>query len=162
MDRKEIEALVRAMRREGVTSFVWERTSNPEEGDSERLEVRFDGGGGAGVAAPAFVSAVAAPVAVAAAPVVAASPAAEPAKGPETRPVKSPIVGTFYRAPSPDAVSYVNVGDRVKKGQVVCIVEAMKLMNQIESDLDGVIAEILVENGAPVQFGQELFRVVVA
>jgi acetyl-CoA carboxylase biotin carboxyl carrier protein len=161
MDRKEIEALVRAMRREGVTSFVWERTSNPEEGDSERLEVRFDGGGGAVVAAPAYVSAVAAPVAVPAAP-AAASPAAEPAKGPETRPVKSPIVGTFYRAPSPDAVSYVNVGDRVKKGQVVCIVEAMKLMNQIESDLDGVIAEILVENGAPVQFGQELFRVVVA
>ncbi|MBM4366002.1 MAG: acetyl-CoA carboxylase biotin carboxyl carrier protein, partial [Deltaproteobacteria bacterium] len=74
------------------------------------------------------------------------------------RAIRSPIVGTFYRSPSPDAPVYVNVGDRVRKGQVVCIVEAMKLMNQVESDLDGVVAEILVENAQPVQFGQDLFR----
>jgi acetyl-CoA carboxylase biotin carboxyl carrier protein len=74
--------------------------------------------------------------------------------------IKAPIVGTFYRSPAPDAAPYANIGDRVKKGQVVCIIEAMKLMNQIESDLDGIVAEICVENGQPVQFGQELFRLV--
>jgi acetyl-CoA carboxylase biotin carboxyl carrier protein len=74
--------------------------------------------------------------------------------------IRAPLVGTFYRAPSPDAPAYAKVGDRVRKGQVVCIVEAMKLMNQVESDVDGVVAEILVENGQAVQFGQELFRLV--
>jgi acetyl-CoA carboxylase biotin carboxyl carrier protein len=88
------------------------------------------------------------------------APAASPVIAPraEGRAIKSPIVGTFYRSPSPDAAAYVNVGDRVKKGQIVCIIEAMKLMNQIESDVEGVVTEILVENGQPVQFGQELFR----
>jgi acetyl-CoA carboxylase biotin carboxyl carrier protein len=90
----------------------------------------------------------------------AASPvAATESAPPDGRTIKSPIVGTFYRAPAPDKASYVEVGDRVRKGQVVCIVEAMKLMNQIESDLDGIVDAILVENAAPVQFGQELFRV---
>ncbi|MGO5543937.1 acetyl-CoA carboxylase biotin carboxyl carrier protein [Blautia sp. HCP3S3_H10_1] len=71
--------------------------------------------------------------------------------------VKSPLVGTFYAAPSEDAPAFVKVGDKVKKGQVLAIVEAMKLMNDIESDFDGEIAEILVENGQPVEYGQPLF-----
>ncbi len=73
--------------------------------------------------------------------------------------VTSPIVGTFYRAPAPDADPYVEIGDRVKKGQILCIVEAMKLMNEIESELDGRIEEILVENAHPVEFGEPLFRI---
>ena len=73
--------------------------------------------------------------------------------------IKSPIVGTFYRAPSPDAVVYVDVGDFVKPGQVVCIVEAMKLMNEIESDVSGKIVKILVKNEDPVEYNQELFLV---
>jgi acetyl-CoA carboxylase biotin carboxyl carrier protein len=73
--------------------------------------------------------------------------------------VSSPIVGTFYRSPAPDASPYVEVGSRVKKGQIICIIEAMKLMNEIESDADGVIAKILVENGKPVEYGQALFVV---
>ncbi|MCD6087807.1 MAG: acetyl-CoA carboxylase biotin carboxyl carrier protein [Candidatus Hydrothermae bacterium] len=72
-------------------------------------------------------------------------------------PIKSPIVGTFYRAPAPDADPFVQVGDVVKKGQVLCIVEAMKVMNEIESDINGKVVEILVENAQPVEYGQVLF-----
>ena len=73
--------------------------------------------------------------------------------------IASPIVGTFYRSPSPDADPYVDEGDYVKKGQVLCIVEAMKLMNEIESEVTGKVAEILVQNAQPVEFGQPLFRI---
>lgn len=73
--------------------------------------------------------------------------------------VTSPLVGTFYAAPSQDLPPYVQVGDKVKKGQVLAIVEAMKLMNEIESDFDGEIVEIYVENGQPVEYGQKLFRI---
>jgi len=73
--------------------------------------------------------------------------------------VASPIVGTFYAAPSPDSPIYVRIGDRVRKGQVLCIVEAMKLMNEIESDVDGVVAEIYPKNAQPVEFGEPLFGV---
>lgn len=73
--------------------------------------------------------------------------------------VKSPLVGTFYAAPSEDAQPFVKVGDKVKKGQILAIVEAMKLMNDIESDFDGEIAEIYVENGQPVEYGQPLFSI---
>jgi len=74
--------------------------------------------------------------------------------------VVSPMVGTFYRAPSPSSPPFVEIGDVVKKKQILCIVEAMKLMNEIESDADGIIKEIFVENGKPVEFGQKLFAVV--
>lgn len=73
--------------------------------------------------------------------------------------IKSPIVGTFYRAPSPDAEPYVQVGNSISKGTILCIVEAMKLMNEIESDVDGKIVKILVENGTPVEYNQPLFLV---
>lgn len=74
--------------------------------------------------------------------------------------IKSPLVGRFYVAPSEDAAPFVSIGDSVNKGQVVAIVEAMKLMNDIESDFDGVVAEVLVENGESVEYGQPLFRIV--
>ena len=74
--------------------------------------------------------------------------------------VKSPLVGTFYSASSPDSAPFVKVGDTVKKGQVLGIVEAMKLMNEIESECAGTVAEVLVENGEPVEYGQPIFRIV--
>ena len=74
--------------------------------------------------------------------------------------VASPLVGTFYVAPAEDAEAFVQIGDTVKKGQTLAIVEAMKLMNEIESDYDGTVAEVLVENGAPVEYGQPLFRII--
>ena len=73
--------------------------------------------------------------------------------------ITSPIVGTFYRASSPESPPFVNVGDRITKGKVLCIIEAMKLMNEIESDVDGVIAEIYPQNGQPVEYGEKLFAV---
>ncbi|MGF2687750.1 acetyl-CoA carboxylase biotin carboxyl carrier protein [Marinobacter sp. DUT-3] len=94
-----------------------------------------------------------APAAEAAAP--AASESSAPA-APSGHAVKSPMVGTFYRSPSPTAKAFVEVGQQVKAGEVVCIVEAMKMMNQIESDKSGTVTEILVENGQPVEFDQPL------
>ena len=73
--------------------------------------------------------------------------------------VTSPIVGTFYKAPNPDSKPFVTVGDRVSKGQVLCIIEAMKLMNEIESDIDGVVAIVYPQNGQPVEYGEKLFAV---
>ena len=73
--------------------------------------------------------------------------------------VTSPMVGTFYRAPAPDAPAYVEVGDRVEKGQTLCILEAMKLMNELEAEISGTIREISVNNADPVEFGQVLFRI---
>ena len=73
--------------------------------------------------------------------------------------IKSPMVGTFYRSPAPEAPSYVEVGSRVTKGMTLCILEAMKLMNELPADVDGTIREICVENGEPVEYGQVLFRV---
>ena len=100
---------------------------------------------------------VAAPVAPApVAPAPAPTEPAAPAKVQGTT-INSPMVGTFYRSPSPGAKPYVDVGQKVKAGDTVCIIEAMKLLNEIEAETDGVIQEILVENGAPVEFGQPLF-----
>jgi len=82
---------------------------------------------------------------------------AEPVKDTSTyQEVHAPIVGTFYRAPSPESSTYINVGDKISVGQVICIIEAMKIMNEIESDVDGTVVEILVENASPVEFNQPL------
>lgn len=104
------------------------------------------------------------PAPVAAAPVAAAAPTATPAAPPAApaedanlHTVKSPIVGTFYESSSPGSPAFVKVGDQVESGQVLCIVEAMKLMNEIESDLSGEIVKRLVTNGQPVEYGQPLF-----
>ncbi len=108
-----------------------------------------------------------APVMMAPAPVYAPAPsyaaAPAPAAAPEVKDnahvVTSPFVGTFYRKPNPDSPSYVSLNDKVDKGSVLCIVEAMKLMNEIEADVAGTIVSILVEDGAPVEYGQPLFRI---
>jgi acetyl-CoA carboxylase biotin carboxyl carrier protein len=99
---------------------------------------------------------VAAPAASAPVVVEATAPAAEK-PAPSGHQVKAPIVGTFYRSSSPDAAPFVQIGDKVESGQVLCIIEAMKLMNEIESDKAGTIREILVQNAQPVEYGQALF-----
>ncbi|HEX6202028.1 MAG TPA: acetyl-CoA carboxylase biotin carboxyl carrier protein [Thermoanaerobaculia bacterium] len=134
------------------------------------FRLRIDGR----AAQPAVAAASAAPApgpapAAAGAPATAPPPAAAAAEGageegdealpPGSHLVRSPIVGTFYRAPAPDADPYVDVGSRVKKGQVLCIVEAMKLMNEIESDVDGTVIRILPQNAQPIEFDEPLFAV---
>jgi acetyl-CoA carboxylase biotin carboxyl carrier protein len=117
------------------------------------------------VAAP-MAPAMAGPATAAAAPLAVAAPmaAAAPAPAPDAEPlelsvVTSPIVGTFYRSPDPSSPSFVEVGQRVKKGQTLCIIEAMKLMNEIESEYEGEVVKVYVENGQPVQYGERLFAV---
>jgi len=86
-------------------------------------------------------------------------PQAAPVEKKNTTEIKAPMVGTFYRAPSPDTNPYVEIGDKIDKGQVICIIEAMKLMNEIKSEIKGKVVDIAVENGNPVEFGQVLYVV---
>jgi acetyl-CoA carboxylase biotin carboxyl carrier protein len=139
------------------------------EGDDFRLEVRRN------LPAPAPVALVQAPVAVppavpgstlappaapaAAAASASAPPPAPPAARSDLQEITAPMVGTFYRAPAPGDPPFVEIGNRINAGQAVCILEAMKLMNELESEVSGELVEILVENGTPVEFGQVLMRI---
>ncbi|HEX6370525.1 MAG TPA: acetyl-CoA carboxylase biotin carboxyl carrier protein [Longimicrobium sp.] len=114
------------------------------------------------VAAAAAAPAVAPAAAPAPAPTAAAAPAEAAAPAPPASTlveIKSPMVGTFYRAPAPEAPAYVELGSRITKGQTLCILEAMKLMNELPSEVNGTVREVCVENGEPVEFGQVLFRI---
>lgn len=111
------------------------------------------------VAAPAVAKSGEVAVLTAEAAVPAAPPAAPPGKHSDLLTISSPMVGTFYRSPAPDEPPFVNVGDRVSTGQTVCIIEAMKLMNELEAEISGEIVEILVNNSEPVEFGQTLMLV---
>jgi acetyl-CoA carboxylase biotin carboxyl carrier protein len=133
------------------------------EQEGLRIKIRKEGGGAQVVhAAPGVTAAAAAPAPRApvspAAPVSALSDGALDADV-ELAVVKSPIVGTFYRSPEPGAPPFVDIGASVKKGQVLCIVEAMKLMNEIESEYDGEVVNVYVESGQPVQYGERLFAI---
>jgi acetyl-CoA carboxylase biotin carboxyl carrier protein len=118
------------------------------------------GAGAAGQPAVPLVAANAAAPAQPLAPATAAAPLAPPVED-KAHVVTSPFVGTFYRKPNPDSPNYVAVHEKVDKGQVLCIVEAMKLMNEIEADVAGTITAILVDDGAPVEYGQPLFKIFV-
>jgi len=148
MDLRKLKKLIDLVQESGIAEL--EITEGEER-------VRIARGGAVSIVPPAgTVSPAAAP---AAAPVPAApAPApAAPEAAPEGHVVKSPMVGTFYRAPSPEAKPFVDVGSTVKEGDTICVLEAMKLMNEIEADASGVIKAILVENGQPVEYGQALF-----
>jgi len=110
------------------------------------------------IAPMAAAPVAAAPVAAAAAPAAKAA-AAEPASGKKTLEIKSPMIGTFYRSGNPDTPPFVSVGDKVSKGQTVCIIEAMKLFNEIESEVSGTVVKVMVENASPVEYDQVLFVV---
>jgi acetyl-CoA carboxylase biotin carboxyl carrier protein len=112
----------------------------------------------AAVVAPAHFTAAPAPVLPAAAPPTAPAPKAETSDG-NVSYITSPFVGTFYRSPGPDSAPFVDAGTRIRKGQVICIVEAMKLMNEIEAEIDGVVVQCLVENNSPVEYGEPLFKI---
>ena len=143
----EVKALVKVLEGTDVTSLRWDRNGQP-------LVIRRG-------QVPALAPVFHAPAPVAAAAAAPRAPALELEAKPEAKPgtiITSPFVGTFYRSPSPDSPPFVDVGTVVKKGQVLCIVEAMKLMNEIEAEAPGKVAEIMVPNATPVEFGQPLFR----
>ncbi len=149
MDLRKLKKLIDLVEASGISEL------EITEGE-EKVKIVKGGGAPAVVAAPVPGPAAPAPVAPPA-PAVSAPPAETPEAAPEGHPVKSPMVGTFYRTPSPDAKAFVEVGQAVKEGQIVCIIEAMKLMNEIECDKSGTVKAILVENGQPVEYGQPLF-----
>lgn len=154
MDLRKLKTLIDLVSESGVAEL------EITEGDDRVKIVNRVGAAPVAAAAPAVIATpVVASAAPAAAPVpaVAAEPAAAPVAAEDTRTINSPMVGTFYRAPSPGAKPFADVGQKVKAGDTVCIIEAMKLLNEIETEYDGVIKEILVENGQPVEFGQPLF-----
>jgi acetyl-CoA carboxylase biotin carboxyl carrier protein len=148
MDIRKVKKLIELLEESGVAEI------EIHEGEESVRISRYAAGAPAAVPAPAPVPLPVAATAEAAAP--AAQPAAaEPAVRGHT--VDSPMVGTFYRAPSPGASPFVEVGHRVNEGDTLCIIEAMKMLNQIEADKAGVVEAILVENGEPVEYGQALF-----
>lgn len=152
MDLRKLKTLIDLVSESGVAEL------EITEGDDRVKIVNRVGAAPVAAAAPAVIATpVVASAAPAAAPAVAAEPAAVPVAAEDTRTINSPMVGTFYRAPSPGAKPFADVGQKVKAGDTVCIIEAMKLLNEIETEYDGVIKEILVENGQPVEFGQPLF-----
>ena len=148
MELKDIKAVIDLMRKNDLSVFEMEK-------DGFRLKLQKGSGELPAFTQPAPAHAPAA--APASAPAETASPAAE--KSSALKDIVSPMVGTFYRANSPESPAFVDVGKEVTEESVVCIIEAMKVMNEIKAETKGVIAEIVAENGKPVQFGQVLFRV---
>src|SRR5436190_18948276 len=151
MDLRKLKKLIDLVQESGIAEL--EITEGEEK-------VKIVKGGAVSVsAAPLPAPAAPPPLAAtpAAAAAAAAASAADAAAGQEGHVVKAPMVGTFYRTPSPDAKAFVEVGQTVKEGQTICIIEAMKLMNEIEADASGVVKAILVENGQPIEYGQPLF-----
>jgi acetyl-CoA carboxylase biotin carboxyl carrier protein len=152
MDLRKLKKLIDLVQESGIAEL--EITEGEEK-------VKIVKGGVVSVSAaptaPAPVAVAPASAAVAAPAATTAGASAEPAGGQEGHLVKAPMVGTFYRSPSPDAKAFVEVGQPIKEGQTICIIEAMKLMNEIEADASGTVKAILVENGQPVEYGQPLF-----
>jgi acetyl-CoA carboxylase biotin carboxyl carrier protein len=160
IDLKQLREIMRSLKQFDVTELEIEK-------DGERIYVRR--GPEAIAMTPAIAPGLAPPVTLGGAsvppPAGPASPSVPPpppvprADDPNIVTITSPFVGTFYRAPSPDSAPFVDVGAEIRPGQVLCIVEAMKLMNEIESEISGTIVEVVGENGKPVEYGDVLFRV---
>ena len=150
MDLKDIKAIIDLMKKNSITEFELERQ------DSKIRLKRGLNGGAPVVQYDEPPIAIAAPVltAVGTASTVIAQPMATGEID-----IKSPMIGTFYRAPSPEAGNYADIGTEVNADTIVCIIEAMKVMNEIKSEVKGIVTQVLVENGKPVEFGQPLFKV---
>lgn len=153
MELKDIKAVIDLMKKNDLSVFEMEK-------DGFKLKLQKGAGEQTVFTTPPNGLPPAAPPAAASAAVSAAAPPVqETAKGPALREIVSPMVGTFYRAGSPESPAFADIGKEVTEETVVCIIEAMKVMNEIKAEIKGVIAEVVAENGKPVQFGQVLFRV---
>jgi acetyl-CoA carboxylase biotin carboxyl carrier protein len=148
VDLKDIKAIIDLMKENDLSVFEMEK-------DGLKIKLQKD----AATSGVPFVPAPAAAATVAAQPLAVATPSPAGPQGIPLKEIVSPMVGTFYRAGAPDAAPFVDVGAQVNEDTVVCIIEAMKVMNEIKAETNGVLAEVAVENGKPVQFGQVLFRV---
>ena len=156
MDLKDIKAIIDLMKKNSISEFELEK-------QEFKIRLRRSNGGGHGGSvedtvppAPAYYPMPAPPAQLS--PPGSPTPAASAPAGNEVE-IKSPMVGTFYRAPSPEAANYVEIGTEVNADTVVCIIEAMKVMNEIKAETRGVVTQLLVDNAKPVEFGQPLFRI---
>jgi len=155
MDLKDIKAIIDLMRKNNLTEFELER-------QEYKIKLKRGGGNQQVSDEPGYYPVVPIPPAPAPLPAPAAAtvappvPAVAPTPTPE---IESPMIGTFYRAPSPESQPYVEVGSEVNPETIVCLIEAMKVMNEIKAEVKGVVTAILVENAKPVEFGQPLFRI---
>lgn len=152
MDLKDIKAIIDLMKKNSLTEFELERQ------DFKIKLKRGQNGGGVAYEETPSAGYPASPGTLPGSNVLP-GPSANPPPAPGTAEIKSPMIGTFYRAPSPEAPNYIEVGAEVGPDTVVCIIEAMKVMNEIKAEMRGVITAILVENAKPVEFGQPLFRI---
>ena len=155
MDIKEIKAVIDLMRKNSLTEFEYEK-----DGTKIRIQRGPDGKPQVFSSSPNLLATptlVPIPTALPSAPLAPSPTPTPPAESLPT--IKSPMVGTFYGSPAPDAPAYVSVGTAVTPESVVCIIEAMKVMNEIKAEMSGTITEILVESGKPVEFGKPLFRI---
>ncbi len=152
MELKDIKAVIDLMKKNDLSVFEMEK-----DGFKLKLQKGHENGGGM-MYSPAPAP-MAAPAPAPGGPAAASPASPAPAAGGGLKDIVSPMVGTFYRASSPESPSYIEVGASVNPESVVCIIEAMKVMNEIKAEVSGTIAEIVAENGKPVQFGQVLFRV---
>lgn len=152
MDLKDIKAIIDLMRKNAISEFELER---------QEFKIRLKRGQnpGSGVVFDDTVTTITAPANPVALAAGAAAPARAAEPGAATIEVKSPMIGTFYRSPSPEASPYIDIGAEVGPETVVCIIEAMKVMNEIKAEVRGVITQVLVDNAKPVEFGQPLFKV---
>ena len=149
MDLKDIKAIIDLMRKNSVSEFELEK-----QDFKIRLKRAPNGGGSITYEeAPTVTYVQSAPVVAA-----ASAPGAVPAPAVSELEIKSPMIGTFYRAPSPESAPYIEVGSEVGPETVVCIIEAMKVMNEIKAEMKGIITQVMVENAKPVEFGQPLFK----
>ena len=151
MDLKDIKAIIDLMKKNSISEFELEK---------QDFKIRLKRGGLGSVVTEEPVPAVGYPALPAVAqPAPGGAPGSPASTAPAEAEVKSPMIGTFYRAPSPESAPYVDIGTEVGPETVVCIIEAMKVMNEIKAEVRGVITQILVENAKPVEFGQALFKV---
>ena len=150
MDLKDIKAIIDLMKKNSITEFELE-----QQDSKLRLKRGLNGGSSTSHGDETVPMVPSQPMA---APVISA-PMAAPAANTGEIDIKSPMIGTFYRSPSPESATYVDVGSEVNPETVVSIIEAMKVMNEIKAEVKGVVTQVLVENGKPVEFGQPLFKV---
>ena len=150
MDLKDIKAIIDLMKKNSVSEFELEK-------QDFKIKLKRGGNGGTVVYEDAPAMAYLPPTGIAA-PGGSAAPAAAAATSSDVE-IKSPMIGTFYRSPSPESGAYVEVGTEVNPDTVVCIIEAMKVMNEIKAEAKGVITQVLIENAKPVEFGQPLFKI---
>ena len=153
MDLKDIKAIIDLMKKNSVSEFELEK---------QDFKIRLKRGMNGGVVSaedggPQVITYAPMPAAL---PTAAAAPATAPATATSNdADIKSPMIGTFYRSPSPDSAAYAEIGTEVSPDTVVCIIEAMKVMNEIKAEVRGVITQVLIENAKPVEFGQPLFKI---